>query len=397
MDYSQNNFNQIDQYIKAIRNLENDLQKKEYELSSINNYYQELKKLNINLSQECQNLNEKNIKLITEKQELQEKYEKEIDNINSNFKKKELEYQLKISNFSSFNENSFKNKIESDIVNQYEEKLLSKDQNILELNKIIDKLKQDNELILDQYQFEKEGLLKDINTFKNLHKTETLDLIQRIQILKNENQKEINNEQISRIKNELEINKHQINVLSSENLKLKRENEELIKEKNRLKSNYLVLEGKVKLEEKKNETEIIVLNNRIGNLQVENNHLLNSNKEKENEIKKLYNEKTNLSNKLSYKELECQQLINQINVLNDLLKNHQDELENNLKENYKIKKENLLKEKLNEESYKKEIEDLQSKLKGNINFEKIEEIISDKDKEIYKLKKKIKEIQNSKD
>lgn len=396
MDYSQNNFNQIDQYIKAIRNLENDLQKKEYELSSINNYYQELKKLNINLSQECQNLNEKNIKLITEKQELQEKYEKEIDNINSNFKKKELEYQLKISNFSSFNENSFKNKIESDIVNQYEEKLLSKDQNILELNKIIDKLKQDNELILDQFQFEKEGLLKDINTFKNLHKTETLDLIQRIQILKNENQKEINNEQISRIKNELEINKHQINVLSSENLKLKRENEELIKEKNRLKSNYLVLEGKVKLEEKKNETEIIVLNNRIGNLQVENNHLLNSNKEKENEIKKLYNEKTNLSNKLSYKELECQQLINQINVLNDLLKNHQDELENNLKENYKIKKENLLKEKLNEESYKKEIEDLQSKLKGNINFEKIEEIISDKDKEIYKLKKKIKEIQNSK-
>ena len=397
MDYSQNNFNQIDQYIKAIRNLENDLQKKEYELSSINNYYQELKKLNINLSQECQNLNEKNIKLITEKQELQEKYEKEIDNINSNFKKKELEYQLKISNFSSFNENSFKNKIESDIVNQYEEKLLSKDQNILELNKIIDKLKQDNELILDQFQFEKEGLLKDINTFKNLHKTETLDLIQRIQILKNENQKEINNEHISRIKNELEINKHQINVLSSENLKLKRENEELIKEKNRLKSNYLVLEGKVKLEEKKNETEIKILNNRISNLQVENNHLLNSNKEKENEIKKLYNEKTNLSNKLSYKELECQQLINQINVLNDLLKNHQDELENNLKENYKIKKENLLKEKLNEESYKKEIEDLQSKLKGNINFEKIEEIINDKDKEIYKLKKKIKEIQNSKD
>lgn len=397
MDYSQNNFNQIDQYIKAIRNLENDLQKKEYELSSINNYYQELKKLNINLSQECQNLNEKNIKLITEKQELQEKYEKEIDNINSNFKKKELEYQLKISNFSSFNENSFKNKIESDIVNQYEEKLLSKDQNILELNKIIDKLKQDNELISDQFQFEKEGLLKDINTFKNLHKTETLDLIQRIQILKNENQKEINNEQISRIKNELEINKHQINVLSIENLKLKRENEELIKEKNRLKNNYLVLEGKVKLEEKKNETEIKILNNRISNLQVENNHLLNSNKEKENEIKKLYNEKTNLSNKLSYKELECQQLINQINVLNDLLKNHQDELENNLKENYKIKKENLLKEKLNEESYKKEIEDLQSKLKGNINFEKIEEIISDKDKEIYKLKKKIKEIQNSKD
>ena len=70
--------------------------------------------------------------------------------------------------------------------------MLSKDQEILELNKILDKLRQDNELISDQFQFEKEGLLKDINTLKNLHKTETLDLLQRIQILKNNSQKNLN-------------------------------------------------------------------------------------------------------------------------------------------------------------------------------------------------------------
>ena len=60
MKDSQNNLNinnnlQILEYAKALRNLENELQKKEYEISTINNAYQNLKKLNINLNQECQN------------------------------------------------------------------------------------------------------------------------------------------------------------------------------------------------------------------------------------------------------------------------------------------------------------------------------------------------------
>lgn len=399
MDYipnNSNNNNQIDQYIKALRELELELQKKEYELSSIHNLYQELKKLNINLSQENENLNEKNISLISERKELQKKYESEIDNLTSNFRKKETDYQLKISNFSSFNANSFKNKIEEDIINQYEEKMLLKDQEILEQNKIIDKLKQDNELILDQFQFEKEGLLKDINTLNNLHKTETNDLLQRIQILKNNNQKGINsfdNENYLRIKNELENVRHQNNILSKENLRLKKNNEILIKEKNELKSNYLILEGNQKFEEKKNETEIKRLNNYVDNLQEENNILRNNDKEKDNEIKKLYGEKIILSNKLYNKELECQQLINEINVLNDLLKTHQNELENNLINNYKSQKEAQLNERMKEESYKKEIEELKLKLKDNINLSNIEEIINDKDNEITKLKNKITEIE----
>ena len=393
-----NNFNQIDQYQKALRNLEIELQKKEYELSSINNLYQELKKLNINLSQECENLNEKNISLMNEKKEYEKKYELEIENLNSNFKKKEAEYQQKISNFSSFNTNSFKNKIESDIINQYEEKMLAKDQEILELNKIIDKLKQDNELISDQFQFEKEGLLKDINTLKNLHKTETLDLLQRIQILKNNNQNNLNsvdNETFLRVRNELQNSKHQINILSKENFRLKKDNEILLKEKNKFKSDFLVIEGNKKLEDKKNETEIKRLNNYVDNLKEENNILKNDYKEKDNEIKKLYSEKIDLSNKISNKELECHQLLNEINVLSDLLKVHQDEFENNLIQNYKNKKESQLKERINEENYKKEIEDLKYKLKDDVKFDKIEEIISDKDNEIHILKNKIIEIETN--
>ena len=401
MEYAPNDFNnpnQIDQYLKALKNLELELQKKEYEISRINNSYQELKKLIINLSKESEILNEKNIALIKEKRELEQKYELEIDTLNTNFKKKEEDYQNKISNFSSFNTNSFKNKIESDLVNKYEEKLLSKDQEILELNKILDELRQNKELITDQFQFEKEGLLKDINTLKNLHKTETLDLLQRIQILKNNNKKNLNtidNEQFLRVKNELQNAKHQLNILSKENFQLKKDNEILLKEKNKYKSDLLVLEGNKKFEDKKNETEIKRLNNYIDNLKEENSILRNSNKEKDNEIKKLYTEKINLSNNLSNKELQVHQLLNEINILNDLLKDHQDELEKNLVQNYKSKKESQLRERMNEESYKKEIEDLKYKLKGNMDFDKIEEILSDKDNEIHILKNKIIEIETN--
>ena len=399
MKDSQNNLNinnnlQILEYAKALRNLENELQKKEYEISTINNAYQNLKKLNINLNQECQNLNEKITSLIKEKTELEKKYEQELETLNSNSKKKELEYQLKISNFSSFNENIFKNKIETNLVNQYEEKILAKDSEILEQNKLIDKLTQDIELLKDQFQFEKEGLLQDINTLKNLHKTETIDLLQRIQILKNNEHSNLNDEHFSRIKNELEFSKHQINVLSNENFRLKKDNERLIKEKNRLKNNDIVLEGRIKLDEKKNETEIKRLNNILDNLKVENNNLTNINKTKDNEIKSLYSDKINLSTKLSNKELECQQLLNEINVLNDLLKNNQEELENNLVQTYKNKKESLLKERINEENYKKEIDNLNLKLKQNIKYDNIDEIFNDKEKEITKLKKKIFELEN---
>ena len=50
---------------------------------------------------------------------------------------------------------------------------------------------------------------------------------------------------------------------------------------------------------------------------------------------------------------------------------------------------------MNEESYKKEIEDLKYKLQDNIKFDKIEEILSDKDNEIHILKNKILEIETN--
>ena len=51
----------------------------------------------------------------------------------------------------------------------------------------------------------------------------------------------------------------------------------MIREKNKLKSDFLVLDGNKQFEEKKNETEIKRLNNYVDNLKQENNILKNDN------------------------------------------------------------------------------------------------------------------------
>ena len=70
-EFNSTNYNQFHREIlnneeirKQLNNLKNNLQKKEYELTSINSLYEEIKKVNIQLRQECENLNEKNIYLI---------------------------------------------------------------------------------------------------------------------------------------------------------------------------------------------------------------------------------------------------------------------------------------------------------------------------------------------
>ena len=54
----------------------------------------------------------------------------------------------------------------------------------------------------------------------------------------------------------------------------------------------------------------------------------------------------------------------------------------------------MLEGRKNEERYKKQIEELNLKLKDNINVEDFEEIIKNKEEEIVKLKNKIKSIES---
>ena len=380
---------------KEINNLKNSLQKKEYEITTITSLYQELKKLNERLSQECESLNEKNILLIKDKSSLEEKYETQLEKIKTEYKKKINEYEIQISNFSSFNEESLKNRIENDYKEKYKETILLKDQEILEKNQIIEQTKNEYEFLEEKYKFEKDSIIKDMNTLKNLHKTEINDLLQRIQLLKEKNSNGNNGDDgdMLNLNNELIKSKRQINLLTSENLKLKIEIESFTKEKNESKTKNNILSDKLKSEEKKREFELKRLNNNIENLKIENNSLKIENEQNKNKIKEFYIEKKDLKNEISNKNMECHQLQNEVNILRELLKTHQDEFDKNITENYKIKNELMLKGKINEEKYKKEIEELNIKLKENINVEDFEGMINNKEEEIIRLKSKIKELE----
>ena len=381
---------------KEINILKNSLQKKEYEITSITTLYQEIKKLNEQIRQECEALNEKNIILIKEKTSIEEKYENRIEIIETEYKKKINEYEIKISNFSSFNEENLKNKIENDYKERYEEKLYLKDKEISEKNQIIEQIKNEYELLEKNNKFEKESIIKDMNTFKNLHKTEINDLLQRIQLLKEKNENNGilgDDSRILNLNNELIKAKRQANILTSENFKLKVEIESSVKEKNELRTKNMILFDKFKFEEKKNEFELKRLNNNIENLKLENNSLKYENQQNKNKIKEFYIEKKDLKNEISSKNMEYQQLQNEANILRELLKTHQDDFDKNINENYKIKNEIILKGRMNEEKYKKEIEELNTKLKENTNIEAFEEMINNKEEEIIRLKKKIKELE----
>lgn len=387
-------FENIEEYKKAFNNMEAELLSKQYEISSINNALQECKKITEILQQECENLNNKNISLINEKSTLDKKYQTEIEKLESSYKKKINEYEMKIQKLSLQDLESMRTQIENDYKNKYEEIIFIKDQEIIEKNHIIENLK--NELILleKSQKDELEFMKKDMDTLRNIHKSETDDLYNRIQILKRNNSSKNSDEAYLFLNNELEKAKQQINFFNRENLRLKKDNESLLKEKNTLNINFVTLNNKLTFDEKRNGFEINRLKNNIENLKSENNSLKNDIQLKDKEIDNFFNEKMKLKNRISSKEMECLQLKNEITILNDIVKSHQESLNNNLISNYKDKKEMILEGKKMENRYKKEIDELNMKLRGTKNMDDLEDIINDKDEEINKLKNKIKQIEN---
>ena len=397
MDFENKNkiaFENIEEYKKAFNNMEAELLSKQYEISSINNALQECKKITEILQQECENLNNKNISLINEKSTLDKKHQTEIEKLESSYKKKINEYEMKIQKLSLQDLESMRNQIENDYKNKYEESIFQKDQEIIEKNNIIENLKNEIFSLEKSQKDELELMKKDMDTLRNIHKSESDDLYNRIQILKRNNSSKNSDEAYLFLNNELEKAKQQINFLNRENLRLKKDNESLLKEKNTLNINFVTLNNKLTFDEKKNGFEINKLHNNIENLKSENNSLKNDIQLKDKEIDNFFNEKMKLKNRISSKEMECLQLKNEINILNDIVKSHQESLNNNLISNYKDKKEMILEGKKMENRYKKEIDELNMKLRGTKNMDDLEDIINDKDEEINKLKNKIKQIEN---
>ena len=84
---------------KLIAKLEDELEKKEYELSSIMKIYQDLKTVYEKTRKECTDLNTKLITSYNDKNTLEQKYENEISRLKSNYDKQKEIYVVK--NFGS--------------------------------------------------------------------------------------------------------------------------------------------------------------------------------------------------------------------------------------------------------------------------------------------------------
>ena len=365
----QSNFEEIREYKTVISRLETQLQQKEIELSSIRNLYDDLKKFNENLRKQ---VNEDNAKIIALRNELQNKeknYENQLASMKSDFDKKEEIYQEKITKISAYNPDGQRNKIKNEIAIEFNQILMQKDNEIEQQQNIIKEINTKYELLIAEYETFKNDALREINTQREVHKTEMNNLINKIQIQNDKTGSNIDKDIFREMKNELDQSRHQISELTSEVEKLRREKESLTIERNDIKLNTMRDNDKEKFNNKvlfsENERNKILIENMKNEIQ---NYKSSINR-RDTEIKDLMNEKLNLVKQLHENEAEFQDLKSEVITLRNLIEVREKEMMNDIVYNEREKKESLFREKADKENYQKQIEDLSTQLKDvKINY-----------------------------
>ena len=365
----QSNFEEIREYKTVISRLETQLQQKEIELSSIRNLYDDLKKFNENLRKQ---VNEDNAKIIALRNELQNKeknYENQLASMKSDFDKKEEIYQEKITKISAYNPDGQRNKIKNEIAIEFNQILMQKDNEIEQQQNIIKEINSKYELLIAEYETFKNDALREINTQREVHKTEMNNLLNKIQIQSDKTGSNIDKDIFREMKNELDQSRHQISELTSEVEKLRREKESLTIERNDIKLTTMRDNDKEKFNNKvlfsENERNKILIENMKNEIQ---NYKSSINR-RDTEIKDLMNEKLNLVKQLHENEAEFQDLKSEVITLRNLIEVREKEMMNDIVYNEREKKESLFREKADKENYQKQIEDLSTQLKDvKINY-----------------------------
>ena len=105
-------YDELFEYKKLTAKLEDALEQKDTELTSMSNLYNELKSLNERARRECDDLNAKLIKSYTERNLLEKKYEAALEQERANLSKQSEIYKDKILKLSSYDPQNMKTKIE---------------------------------------------------------------------------------------------------------------------------------------------------------------------------------------------------------------------------------------------------------------------------------------------
>ena len=391
---SDNNFNNIQDFEtnyelkKALNKLENELQKKEYEVSAITNLYQDIKNLNEKIKKENNDLTNKLNTVRNEKNLIEKKYLSEIDTLKDEHSKEIEIYNGKILNLSGNNPDYLRKNIEIEMQNKYKQQLLIKDKEKEELYQELMKSRNEYELLVTEYDAFKADITDEMNALKQMHKNEINTLIEKIRI--GENLKNFDDEQggssenIIQLKNELDAVRRQVTELNNEIDKLRHDKEILTIEKNDSKINLVKIRDNQNFNQKKLESDLNRAQNAADNLQRENINLNNNLKNKEFQIQDLSKEIEILKDKLSNMEMERQDTKNTISNLKKMVIEKDEGANNILSEREKASNEMLMKERQEKEKYQNQINELNMKLKEA----KSDDLIK-KENEIESLKKEI--------
>ena len=354
--------NDLIEYKRLVMKLEEEINKKNLENSTLLKHNSDLKSLCQELQNECDELNKKLISKNSDINKLNKKYKEEIEILSLNFEKQKEVYEEKILKLSSINpmyrEISFKREVEI----KYEQKLKEKDSEIEILKKQIQNLKDENhELGMDIER------IKNVqNKLKNLREENDLneDLVRLEDNEKDENNNNNNKEKLKQMQLIIKDKEEKIEKLYQEVYKLK--NEKNIYERNLSKKYFLDLSKLKELEDKNNllKREIAFKDNEIKGIE---NKLI----EFKEIVEKITKEKDDILNDnnnllLRLKELEEDNMNNDeiqrdLDSLRELVQKYESDQNYNNLINEKIKKQN-------EEKNNKKLNELQKKIEEQSNI-----------------------------
>ena len=374
----ENNFNNIQEFEnnyelrKALNKLENELQKKDYELNLITNLYQDLKLLNEKARKECDDLNIKLNTVRVDMRNMEKNYQSEIETMKLNHSKETEIYNNKILKLSEYNPANLQKNIEYKIENKFKQNMSLKDKEIEDLTNKLSQSEQKYELLLAEYEEYKIQTQNQFDAQKHFHQSEINNLLEKIRLSEDMNSNRNNNgentENFIQTKKELENTKIQINELNNEIDKLRHDKEVLIIEKNENKINLIKERDNRNFNNKNLELNLNKANNTIENLNRQIDMLNIALKERDFKINDLIKQKQNLTEKIANIDMENQETKNMIQNVKNMLKNNEEEYHKKIIEEQKLKNESLVKRNQERENMQKQIDDLTIKLKDAENY-----------------------------
>ena len=384
-DNTPTTYDELFEYKKLNAKLEDALEQKDTELTSMTNLYKELKSLNERSRRECDDLNAKLIKSYTERNLLEKKYEAALEQERANLSKQSEIYKDKILKLSSYDPQNMKTKIENEIDLKYRHILNQKQLELDSLTQTVSDIKRNYDLLQTEYETFKSDALKEQSAQRALHQNEISDLLHKIEI---QNEKVINNidkETFRELKNELDASRKHVSDLTNELDVLRNEKEKITIERNELKLTNISEIDKEKFNNKHLQSENEKQSAMILQLQNENDLLKQKLNDKSIQVNDLIRDKSDLVKQTHEYENDFQMFKSEIIALRNKLENQDRELADNIQQTHNEHKERLYKEIADKENYQQQIQDLTNQLKDlRVSFKNYHD---EKDNELKNLER----------